>query len=139
MRIVICLTLLTLSTIGFAGGELTAEAVERKIEECFSDKYRTADLIECGELSYEQWDRLLNESYQGLMKVLADDQKVALRAAQRSWIKYRDLEYENIEMFLKNKRGTMYLPLYSQMKANLTEQRARELTSYLSIERNSHY
>ncbi|MCL2727976.1 MAG: DUF1311 domain-containing protein [Bacteroidales bacterium] len=47
-----------------------------------TDKYKTE----------EEWDKVLNENYQALMKKLGKENQDKMRAAQRKWLAYRDAE-----------------------------------------------
>jgi uncharacterized protein YecT (DUF1311 family) len=63
----------------------------------------TADMMNAYAHARDEWDKLLNENYKALMGKLSKEQQDKLRASQREWIKFRDLEYEfNADYLLEN-------------------------------------
>lgn len=55
--------------------------------------------------AYRQADAQLNSTYRRIMSVLNEQEKVALRNAQRAWITYRDLACEAQSQPYRGKSG----------------------------------
>jgi len=133
-RITILLTLLISASIQAKG--ITPEDIDTKSKACIDGKFSTPDIANCMSEELENWNRLLNQSYKSLMPNLTKVQKDTLRNTQRSWIKYKDLEYKNIESLLKNVKGTMYILIEIDRKSEITKQRALQLTKHLNMIEN---
>lgn len=50
----------------------------------------SVDIVDCVKASAKTWDKRLNTAYQALMQRSDGAQKEPLKAAQRSWIQFRD-------------------------------------------------
>jgi uncharacterized protein YecT (DUF1311 family) len=86
----------------------------------------------CANRAYEAADKSLNEIY---LKILASEDasgKNRLKAAQRAWLKFRDLECD-FESAV-NEGGTMYPMVYSGCLQGLTEERTKQLRYYQSCQ-----
>jgi len=103
-------------------------SIERSAKACLSDALTTYSQANCKIKELKNWDGLLNQSYKKLMNNKKDLSKENLRNAQKAWIKYRDLEYLNIESLLEQMQGTMWYLVELSKKTELTRQRAIELT-----------
>jgi uncharacterized protein YecT (DUF1311 family) len=65
------------------------------VDHWYGDEYRlcdgtTTDIVICVNGLYERWDGRLNTAYGAVIGYQGDEQKEALRDAQRKWIAYRD-------------------------------------------------
>jgi|688.fasta_scaffold285423_2 uncharacterized protein YecT (DUF1311 family) len=59
--------------------------------------------IDCLGANYEDWDKALNENYQGLKSLLNPDQQEQLLKTQRQWLKFRDAEFSSIDSYFDSK------------------------------------
>lgn len=76
-------------------------------------------------------DKELNTAYKTLRTKLPDDKQKQLKAAQVSWIKYRDLEFAFIESTWTNKDfGTSSAISRGQNKASVVRDRVIQLMHY---------
>lgn len=93
-----------------------------------------AAMTECVGEVYDAADRKLNETYKQIADRLVDDPdtKASLKKAQRAWIIFRDAECEFTNA--QSVGGTLYGALITQCLADLTEQRAEMLQSYLQCD-----
>lgn len=76
-------------------------------------------------------DAQLNNAYQAALKLLASDPdradaKVALVAAQREWVKFRDADCQVQDRIFQH--GSMRAALVASCLTERTEQRTKELT-----------
>lgn len=110
--------------------------IERKISNCLDKDYTTAGMIECMDMAARMWDQELNRVYQLLRKKLNPQAQKSLKVSQRAWIKYRDLEYKNIDSIYSGFQGTMYGPMRLDHSVQLTKQRVSELQSFLDLFNN---
>jgi uncharacterized protein YecT (DUF1311 family) len=65
------------------------------------------------------------------MKKLSKKEQDKLRASQREWIKYRDLEFDFSGNFWSKFNGTMYKVLPYEFQSNFVRERALQLGVYL--------
>ncbi len=114
--------------------------IDVNLEYCLSqeENMTTIGMKECTEQAAEEWDQELNHVYKDLMRRLDPESKEKLRSAQRAWIKYKELEVNNISSiygysFQNVNGGTMLIPMEAAAILEITKARALELSSYLSI------
>ncbi len=89
------------------------------------------DMRYCASLEYEAADKKLNTVYNKLRKKLDKTGKQKLKDAQKAWIKYRDAEAEFDADFVRG--GSMQRLFTTSSKTQTTENRAKELESYLNM------
>jgi uncharacterized protein YecT (DUF1311 family) len=99
-----------------------------------NDAQTQAAMTECAGDAYDEADRKLNETYKQIADRLADapEIKASLKKAQRAWITFRDAECEFTNAQAVG--GSLYGALITQCLAELTEQRAEMLQTYLQCE-----
>ena len=102
-------------------------ALEKKIDADPS----TFGTMEAYEWAIGEWDKLLNANYNGLMKKLDKKDQERLRASQREWVKYRDLEFGFNENFWAGFNGSMYRVFPLAYQSNFVRERALGLGYYL--------
>ena len=102
-------------------------ALEKKID----DDPSTAGMIEAFEWAIGEWDKLLNVNYNALMSKLDKKEQERLRASQREWIKYRDLEFAFNENYWAAFNGTMYVSFPLSFQSDFVRERALRLGYYL--------
>jgi len=100
---------------------------ERRIEADPS----TSGMIDAGVWAAEEWDKLLNKNYNELMKNLSEGEQSKLRASQRKWIEYRDLEFAFNAEYWSKFQGTLYSVIPYDYQAEFVKTRALELGAYL--------
>ncbi|MCL1876328.1 MAG: DUF1311 domain-containing protein [Synergistaceae bacterium] len=102
-------------------------ALESKID----DDPSTAGMVEAFEWAIKEWDNLLNVNYSALMNKLDKKEQERLRASQREWIKYRDLEFEFNAKYWAAFQGTMYVSFPLSFQSDFVRERALRLGYYL--------
>ncbi|MEW4449699.1 lysozyme inhibitor LprI family protein [Qipengyuania sp. JC766] len=84
----------TFVAVSFACGALcfagSAGAQHMNADGPCPDATSTVEMANCFSAALEDADAELNATYKTLMSALDDEEKAALRAAQRAWITYRD-------------------------------------------------
>lgn len=90
-----------------------------------------AEMNACAGIAYQNADRKLNQVYQQLLPKLSTTRKQKLITAQRAWIRFRDTscDFERSEAA----GGTMEPMLYSNCLASVTQQRIKDLETYLEL------
>ena len=87
------------------------------------------DTAVCAYAELAKADAQLNDAYQKALDLLGSadrvDAKVALVAAQRAWVKFRDADCHVQDRIFQN--GTMRAALVGSCLKDLTEQRTKEL------------
>jgi uncharacterized protein YecT (DUF1311 family) len=90
---------------------------------------QTAEFNQCAELENKEADKKLNLSYRKVMAALSDEDKKALVAAQRDWLKIRDAQCELETKGLKS--GTIWYEINTECKTRLTINRTLDIESIL--------
>jgi uncharacterized protein YecT (DUF1311 family) len=120
------------ANLAFADDETPKHPIDAAVEEMIDDDPSTAGMIEAGQWAESEWDKLLNENYNALMKHLDKKNQAALKASQREWIKFRDLEFEFIGSFYGGMDGTMFRAIAAGDRADFVRERALKLGGYLA-------
>jgi uncharacterized protein YecT (DUF1311 family) len=81
------------------------------------------EMVECLKAKTAQWDERMNMAYQQALRDAGPKQREALRAAQRSWIQYRDANCRYYDLG----EGTVARIDAGECLRSMTEARAREL------------
>lgn len=106
--------------------------IEQRLAACIDQNGTTAGMANCALTAHEEWDTLLNSSYRELMAQLPNSSREKLRASQRAWVKYKELEETNIRSLYEDKRGSMWGLIIISDRIKITKHRAEELQSYLA-------
>ena len=128
---------LLLALLLFASLNLSAQdathPIDAALDSCLNitANQTTYGMIQCTMQAYDAWDAALNDVYKKLMPALEEDEKQALRTAQRQWIAYRDMELEFSGLLHTNMQGTMYRVIHASRVVELTKQRVMDLQDYL--------
>ncbi|MGA1804989.1 lysozyme inhibitor LprI family protein [Rhizobium sp. HT1-10] len=138
MRQSVCILLSTLMVfclkdLAFAGS--LADATEQELTKCLNDPDHasTADQDECEMAALKSYDQRMNYAYSRLLKSLPAGTANDLKAAQRTWILYRDQEAQARSALFNVMQGTMYAPMQSDAETTLTKDRALLLEQYLRV------
>jgi uncharacterized protein YecT (DUF1311 family) len=121
-------TIAPLSILGIPALATAQEIVAQKID-C-KKALTTPEMKYCSQQSYQAADRQLNQVYQKVISNLNGEQKEILTAAQQTWIKFRDRNYD-FEVY-GNRGGTGYEIFRNGCLERLTTQRTKDLQNYLS-------
>jgi len=110
-------------------------AIDIKLYDCLDkeENFTTTGMLECTQKAYEDWDKELNFVYKKLRAKLTDDEKSALKKAQLEWIKFRDLEFINIDLIYDKLQGTIYIPMRLNEKVEIIKNRTLQLQAYLQL------
>jgi uncharacterized protein YecT (DUF1311 family) len=127
----------------FAGIERVASAADRvygtihkhsidiEMDRMIEDDGSTFGEKEAYQWAVQEWDKLLNENYNALMKKFTKEEQDKLRASQREWIKYRDLEFAFNSTYWSGYSGSMYQVFPLGYKYLFVRERALRLGYYL--------
>lgn len=126
------LLLLMLPLISFAQ-EASTHPIDKALDACTEKDGSTAGTIRCTDKAYADWDRELNKNYTQLMRQLKPVQKLALKAAQLDWLKYRDSEFKVIDSIYDTLQGTMYIPMRIAERLEVVKKRALALGGYIDL------
>jgi len=121
-----CLIILLFSSALFAEDKHPIDIEEEK---CLNKDLTTAGMANCSYEAREKWDKELNRYYKLLFTVLNEQKKAKLKESQLAWIKFRDLEFENIENMYPQD-ASMYIPIRQSDKSDIVKQRALQLKAY---------
>jgi uncharacterized protein YecT (DUF1311 family) len=106
---------------------------------CIDAAKNQGGLNDCGKQETDAGDRALNKTYRSIIKKYADQPLFVerLRVAQRAWLKFRDAQIAMRfpvaqQQDPKRDYGSVYPMCYGMYKAELTRQRTKELSLWLS-------
>ena len=94
-----------------------------KEEQSCGDQPNTVAIVACLDAKAKVWDQRLNAAYRSLGQVVDPEQRDPLRAAQRSWLQYRDANCR----FYAAHQGTISQVLAAECLRSMTQERALEL------------
>lgn len=100
--------------------------------DCLDTAQTQGELNECASGKATQADRKLNQTYKAVLKKYADKGVFIdrLRKAQRAWVTLRDAQLE-MKYPHGEEAGSVEPMCYALYKAELTEQRSKELRQWL--------
>ncbi len=110
--------------------EIKIEAMEN---ECMGKNQTQAGMNNCAGQTFEAWDKALNDVYGKLMKKLDKQGRLALKNAQREWLKYRDSHFKFLETYYEKFDGSMYVGMRIQDKTEIIRDRTLILQSLLLL------
>ncbi len=87
------------------------------------------DMTENARKRFELWDAALNNVWNILITILAEDEKEALRLEEKEWIEYKDKEIEKIG--IETGGGSIQPMLEYDKATEITKERAYELKEIL--------
>lgn len=93
-------------------------------------------LNRCADIDYQKADKALNAAYGKLMAALGDQGlKSKLKAAQKSWIQFRDNEC--IYQTADNEGGSIHPMVYAGCLTRLTKERTKALEQLLICQKDA--
>ncbi|MGS0742744.1 lysozyme inhibitor LprI family protein [Glaciimonas sp. GG7] len=117
-------------------GLLPLTAFAQTDDPCVTQR-NTIEINECGQKQFEQGDRHLNQSYQALLKRLAqknvpDSNNVAIKqyliTAQRAWVTFRENDCKAVYAF--NEGGSIRNIAYLSCMTEHTKERTKSLEAF---------
>ena len=116
----------------FVAAVLTAPAMAQDCNNAMSQ----SEMNICADRDYQKADKALNAAYADLLAVLSEPGfKSKLRAAQRSWIAFRDNEcvFETAD----NEGGSIHPMVYSGCLTRLTKERSKAIAALTACQKNA--
>ena len=98
--------------------------IDIAVTQCMEENSSTAGMVQCLQKGYEKWDEELNKQYKKLNARLSKEQKAALQASQREWVKFRDLELAYLTELYATQEGTMYRVVLATEQLEVIKRRA---------------
>jgi len=92
--------------------------------------YTTVGMNNCTHKAEDMWETELNKYYKLLIGILDADGIKKLKASQDAWLKYRNLEFENIDHIYSHTLGTIYTNIRAGDTYEIVKQRALALKGY---------
>ncbi|TIX90167.1 lysozyme inhibitor LprI family protein [Rhizobium sp. P44RR-XXIV] len=132
-----CLTILVASQLVFlpVKAEQLKDVTGQSLDACLQDPKNgsTGDQTACETKALASYDKRMNLAYSKLLNELPSRAGQDLRAAQRGWIAYRDMEARARESLFATTQGSMYAPMEADAATDLTRDRALLLESYVRV------
>ena len=107
---------------------ITSSAQKQKPKPC-EDAQTQADMNICFGNEYKKADAALNKTYQQLVAMLEDEEKVQLKNVENAWLKYRDANCEFVGDQYKG--GSMRPMIVAICLADVTNNRTTELKNQI--------
>ncbi|WP_066376077.1 MULTISPECIES: lysozyme inhibitor LprI family protein [unclassified Anabaena] len=128
----ICASLLTASSLLIPTATIAKPTVLARNPNCNNARTQ-AEINRCTQLSYQNADRKLNQVYQQLLPTLSGSRRRKLISAQQAWIKFRDNNCDYERSLYQG--GSIAPSIYAGCLTEMTQQRTRQLQSYLQPDR----
>lgn len=124
-----------LSLPAHAASASSSDSTADALTKCLDDPAHgsTGDQDECETQALKSYDKRMNGAYSKLLKMLPAEAAKDLKAAQRAWIGYRDLEAHARDGLFATRQGTMYAPMEAGAETDLTRDRTLLLENYVRI------
>ncbi|MEM9922740.1 MAG: lysozyme inhibitor LprI family protein [Cyanobacteria bacterium P01_D01_bin.50] len=85
---------------------------------------------QCAQISYQEYDKKLNQAYQQLLPKLPESRREKLKKAQQLWIPYRDAKCDFDRSAVEG--GSMAPTIYYGCLGDTTAARTKQLNGYLT-------
>lgn len=108
-------------------------AIDVELEAALARDLSTADTLAAIDTAYGQWDALLNQHYRILMDELPEAAKAELRESQRTWLRFRDREYQALDVLYEHTEGSMFQPMRALDRLRLVKDRVQHLNGWIDI------
>lgn len=115
--------------------EEISHPIDISLESCLSadSNFTTQGMMGCYYEARQSWDLELNLHYTQLRSLLDSASASNLQIAQRSWLSFRDKEFDYINYLYYQKNGSMWRVVASERRMDITRTRALELKSYFDL------
>jgi uncharacterized protein YecT (DUF1311 family) len=133
MRLFFLPALILMVAFSFAYSQEKKDPIEVRMDAAMRDNPSTAGMLDAIAVAQREWDSRMNEDYAKLKKRMPADEWVAFVQAQKSWLAYRDVQIESLNMTYSKMEGTMWLPVRAHAEMDLTKQRAQFLKETLDL------
>lgn len=101
--------------------------IDMQLQECKLHANSTQDNARCYSAAIQQWDGELNKQYQLLINSQPESVRGNIKAAQRSWIQYRDSYNTAIASFYQQQQGSVWPLVAAETKMNVIRDKAIDL------------
>jgi uncharacterized protein YecT (DUF1311 family) len=106
--------------------------IDRAEEACIDKTADTQVMNKCSDIAQRAWENEIAKTLSELKSAMDKESYKSLMNSQKSWEKYRDNEFQAINLMLLNKQGTMYLNVSKGLKVDVVRQRSLKLKEYLN-------
>mgnify|MGYP001571247137 CR=1 FL=1 len=103
--------------------------IDRLEEECINKHLTTTGMANCTYDAADKWDAEMNKYYKLLMKILSKDDRIKLKQAQLTWLKYRDAERKVLDEVYLGSPPTILISIKAYEWCNMIKTRALQLKS----------
>ncbi len=112
--------------------------IDKILEECIAKKPTLPGVAACTLQSEKLWDVELMSKYTALMKLLSDDEQIALRKSQKQWGHQRDAEIRLMQTIFSKVQAGISNPIQSIKKmGSITKDRVILLSNYIQMVESS--
>ncbi|MFD1802953.1 lysozyme inhibitor LprI family protein [Mixta tenebrionis] len=103
------------------------EAIDKQLENCKMQANTTVENSQCYVKATRQWDDELNNQYRLLLKDQTESARQKIRAAQRSWIQYKESYNEAIAAYYQQQQGSIWPLVAAEARMNVIRDKAIDL------------
>jgi uncharacterized protein YecT (DUF1311 family) len=118
--------------VAASAGAAPPHPIDVELEKRIDADSSTAGMVQATHDAAKAWEKLLNDNYDALLGKLSKEEQEKLRASQRAWVQFRDLEFAFSAQFWSGFSGTMYQVSAAASRCDVVKKRALELGSYLA-------
>ena len=123
----VALILLSLAAPMCVIASLPGENIDMQLQECKIAANSTNDNAQCYLTATQRWDSELNRQYKLLIEAQPERFRRQIKAAQRSWIAYRDSYNVAISAWYQLQQGTIWQLVAAEAKMNVIRDKAIDL------------
>jgi len=103
--------------------------IDKFEQQCMSKDYSTAGMANCTYEAADKWDAEMNKYYKLLMKILSKDDRIELKQAQLTWLKFRDAERKILDEVYPSSPPTILISIKASEWCNMIKTRVLQLKS----------
>jgi uncharacterized protein YecT (DUF1311 family) len=103
------------------------EAIDKQLQECKMQANTTVENSQCYAKATRQWDDELNNQYRLLLNDQPESVRQKIRAAQRSWIQYKESYNEAIAACYQQQQGSIWPLVAAETRMNVIRDKAIDL------------
>lgn len=105
--------------------------ITQALQACEQKNDATLAMQACLSDAKSRWDRQLNINYQALLRMLSPEQQRTIKAAQRSWLIWRDAQFSAIAAAY-SQEGTLWGLVAGEQQVTLVREQADRLGQQLA-------
>jgi uncharacterized protein YecT (DUF1311 family) len=108
------------------------------LEKALAKNHSTMGMRKATLKAREMWDADMNKTYQRLMNTLKPARRKALVKSQKTWLAFRDAEFNTDLVIIGSRQGTMWTLVTDDRALQIVKERALQLQGYDELINEKH-